>query len=124
VSRGSRDTYLQRLSFQQMVQTMGTGQIVVTAAGLDALGPDFAPLPTGEALRAHRLQTLPEGERRILAVLLEVYPKALEREVLSEQTGYLRSSRDTYLQRLRARQLVTTEGRGAVRAADTLFGPE
>jgi hypothetical protein len=119
--RSSRDTYLQRLGAQQMVQARGDGQVVTTAAGLDALGPDFVPLPTGEALRAHWMQTLPEGERRILAVLLEAYPKALEREVISEHTQYLRSSRDTYLQRLRARQLVTTEGRGAVRAADTLF---
>ena len=44
------------------------------------------PSPTGEALREHWIRELPEGERRILAVLLETYPKALEREVISEHT--------------------------------------
>jgi hypothetical protein len=36
-------------------------------------------------------------------------------------TGYKRSSRDVYLQRLGARQLVVPEGRGAVRASAELF---
>jgi hypothetical protein len=36
-------------------------------------------------------------------------------------TGYKRSSRDVYLQRLGARQLVVPEGRGAVRASVELF---
>jgi hypothetical protein len=36
-------------------------------------------------------------------------------------TEYLRSSRDTYLQKLTARELVTVEGRSRVRASDSLF---
>ena len=119
--RSTRDTYLQRLGAAGHVEIQGGGQIVASRAGLDVLGPDFAPLPTGAALRDHWLSELPEGERRILALLLEAYPKALEREVLSEQTGYQRSSRDTYLQRLKARQLVVDAGRGAVQASETLF---
>lgn len=35
--------------------------------------------------------------------------------------NYQRSSRDTYLQRLRARQLVSFEGRGMVKASEKLF---
>ena len=47
--------------------------------------------------------------------------KAADRERISEATEYMRSSRDTYIQRLRARELVEVEGRGAVQAAETLF---
>lgn len=37
-------------------------------------------------------------------------------------TGYQRSSRDAYLQRLRARRLVLDAGRGKIRATEELFG--
>lgn len=119
--RSSRDTYLQRLSAGGHIQILPAGDIVATDAGRAALGPDFEPLPTGAALRDHWLARLPEGERRILALLLEAYPKAVEREGLCEHTGYQRSSRNTYLQRLKARQLVQDAGRGTVRASDRLF---
>ena len=117
--RSSRDTYIQRLRTKGYVSVVGS-QIVATFEGLDALGPDFEPLPTGRALREHWLETLPEGERRILAELITAWPRAVPRDELSEVTGYKRSSRDTYLQRLRARQLVVTTG-GAASAAGLLF---
>lgn len=116
--RSSRDTYLQRLRERGCIDTTGS-TIRVTDAGLDALGDGFEPLPTGAALRDHWLAELPEGERRILAELLDAYPAGVPRDDLSDRTGYKRSSRDTYLQRLRARQLVTTNG--DPRAADVLF---
>jgi uncharacterized protein DUF87 len=119
--RSSRDTYLQRLGASGLIQILTAGIIAASEAGLDALGPDFEPLPTGAALREYWIRELPEGERRVLAVLLEAYPKAVDREVISEQTDYQRSSRDTYLQRLRARHLVVDAGRGLVKASDTLF---
>ena len=50
------------------------------------------------------------------------YPKAVERDAISEKSGYQRSTRDAYLQRLGARKLVVSEGRGHVRAAAELFG--
>jgi uncharacterized protein len=119
--RRTRDTYLQRLTAAGLAAIAPTGQVLATDAGVAALGPSFAPLPTGEALRAHWLTTLPEGERRILTVLVEAYPTAFEREALSGKTGYKRRTRDTYLQRLHARQLIVIEHGGAVRASDTLF---
>ncbi|MBI4636121.1 MAG: DUF87 domain-containing protein [Candidatus Rokubacteria bacterium] len=118
--RSSRDTYLQRLRERGLVESAGD-RLLPTAEGLAALGSDFAPLPIGDALREHWMTRLPEGERRVLAVLLEAFPKALERESLSVVTGYQRSSRDTYLQRLKARRLVIAEGRGHMRAAAALF---
>ncbi len=57
----------------------------------------------------------------ILQALVAAYPSSLERDALSAATGYLRSSRDTYLQRLTARRLVTSLGRGVVQASDLLF---
>ena len=57
---------------------------------------------------------------RLLSLLLDAWPDCLSRDDLSEITGYKRSSRDTYLQRLRSRQLIDTS-RGDPRAVDTLF---
>lgn len=116
--RSSRDTYLQRLRSRDLIVMTG-GTIVATDVGVEALGGDFEPLPTGAALREHWLRELPEGERRILAELVAVWPEGMHRDDLADRTGYKRSSRDTYLQRLRSRQLVTTDGEP--RAADALF---
>jgi hypothetical protein len=118
--RSSRDTYLQRLQAAGLVDVEG-GAIRATDAGVDALGSDFEPLPTGKALQKHWLDKLTGGERAILEVLLQAYPSAVPRDVISAQTDYKRSSRDTYIQRLSARKLVESVGRSAVRASATLF---
>jgi hypothetical protein len=102
-----------------VVLPTGSGKSLVIA-GTAALGPSFEPLPTGAALRRYWLDRLPAGETAILTHVLEAYPKAIERETLSERTGYKRSSRDTYLQRLSSRKLVITD-RDGVRASDNLF---
>ena len=119
--RSSRDTYVQRLRERGHVEPAGA-RLVATARGDAALGHDFEPLPTGHDLLKYWLARLPEGERRVLEIVVEAYPKAVDREVISELTGYRRSSRDTYLQRLRARQLVVGIGRGEVKASADLFG--
>lgn len=54
--------------------------------------------------------------------LAGAYPEPIERDVLSEATGYQRSSRDAYLQRMGTKRLVEVVGRGAVKASDALFG--
>ena len=119
--RSSRDTYLQRLSSAGYVQTAAGGQVRVTEAGIAALGSDYEPLPQGEALQDYWRARLPEGERRVFGVLVAAYPDAVRREQLDEETGYKRSSRDTYLQRLRSRRLVENVGPGEVRASEDLF---
>jgi hypothetical protein len=118
--RSTRDTYVQRLRERLFVAVDGE-QLVATSGGLAALGDDFQPLPTGEVLREHWLARLPEGERKLLEILVAAYPRPVDRETLSDKTGYARSSRDTYLQRLGARKLVVTERGGAVRASEELF---
>lgn len=117
--RSSRDTYIQRAREKDLLVIDGA-QVVVTAGGVNALGSDFQPLPTGAALREHWLQRLPRGEAEILRYLCDNHPDPVSRAVLSELTGYKRSSRDTYLQRLQVRQLIKTE-RGAAVTAATLF---
>lgn len=117
--KSSRDTYLQRLKSKNLVQQIGE-RIISTPEGRGALGPDVMPLPTGARLREHWLERLPEGEGRILEVLLKAHGAEVHREHLSDQTGYKKSSRDTYIQRLSARELVTTT-RDGVRASKILF---
>lgn len=116
--RSTRDRYLQFLQQKGYVQA---GELIVaTADGLAALGDRFEPLPTGEALLQYWLRRLPEGERRILDVVVAGYPDAVDREAISEATGYKRSTRDRYLQFLATRRIVKSE-RDGVRAAGELF---
>jgi hypothetical protein len=57
------------------------------------------------------------GKTYTVAVLME----EMIGDELSDKTEYKRSSRDTYLQRLSARRLIETSGRGEVQAAEELF---
>jgi len=52
---------------------------------------------------------LPRGEAAVLQACIQ-YPDGLRREQLTVLTGYKRSSRDTYIQRLRERGYLTTDG--------------
>lgn len=118
--RSTRDAYIQRLALREDINISGNF-IYATQKGIDELGEDFKPLPVGAELREHLMNTLPEGERKILGVLFEKYPEAVERDKLGEDTGFKRSTRDAYLQRLNARQLVAFEGKGMVKASEKLF---
>lgn len=118
--RSSRDAYIQRLRQRRLIALTGD-TIVPTDQGIAELGKDYEPLPSGPELREHVMQRLPEGEKRMLSILIDAYPDAVARDMLSEHTGYQRSSRDAYLQRLKARQLVGFEGRGLVKASEKLF---
>jgi hypothetical protein len=120
--RSTRDAYLQRLGVAGFTNPIGN-IFLATEAGIAQLGSDFQPLPTGSALREHWLRELPEGERAVLSVLLPAYPSAVDRDLISEATGYKRSTRDAYLQRLGARKLVV-DTRDGMLASDMLFDPE
>jgi uncharacterized protein len=123
--RSTRDAYIQRLASAELIAPYGS-RFKVTSAGLAVLGPGFQPLPTGAALRAYWIGdgssggALPKGERDILAVVIEHHPNAVDRDAISERTGFKRSTRDAYLRRLANRRLVVSD-RGPVRAAATLF---
>lgn len=118
--RSSRDAYIQRLREKQFIEVSGSS-VTPTQAGIDALPADYEPLPTGQDLQAYWLARLPEGERRVLEVLIAAYPKAVDKADIDAATGYQRSSRDAYLQRMKAKRLWEKSGGGVV-AAEALFG--
>ena len=117
--RSTRDAYIARLREKGFTDQAGE-KIIATDAGRAAL-PDCEALPTGRALQEYWLARLPEGERKILEVLIQAHPEAVARADLDELTGYKRSTRDAYISRLESKELVVSE-RGEVRASDELFG--
>lgn len=117
--RSTRDAYLQRL-FAAGLAAMGSDGIVATDEGIAELGSDYEPLPTGSKLAEYWVRRLTGGERDMLAMLIDD-GGAVSRDELGESTGYKRSTRDAYLQRLQARKLVESVGRGDVRASRMLF---
>lgn len=106
--RATRNTYIQRLQQRGYVDFAQDGRVFASGTGVEALGSDYEPLPTGDALIKHHLDRLPEGESRILALLVSDGPK--NRDELTEQLGYKRATRNTYIQRLTARGLVESTG--------------
>lgn len=117
--RSTRDAYIQRLVKRFFVRVSGD-KIIAEPYGIQELGPDFTPLPTGQDLRAYLLSNLPDGEKKILSHLIDSYPEALSRDRLTELTNYQRSTRDAYIQRLGTRNLLESTSEG-VKAADKLF---
>lgn len=117
--RSTRDAYIARLRERGFVEVQAD-RVTATQAGVDAM-PHAEPLPTGAALRELLDRELPTGERQVLGVLCDRYPEAVAREELDEPTGFKRSTRDAYLSRLAAKELVLEAGRGMVKASDTLF---
>lgn len=104
--RSSRNTYLQRLSSAGFTQRAGE-RIEVTQAGVELLGDNYERLPTGAALQDYWLGKLTGGERAILDYVLRAHPAAVDREAMGSSLGYQRSSRNTYIQRLQARELLS-----------------
>lgn len=116
----SRDAYLQRLREKGFAERRGDSHLA-TQEGINALGNAFEALPTGTDLQQYWRERLPEGERKILELLLPYPLGAVSKESLEKETGYARRSVDAYLQRLTARKLVESVGRGEVRASESLF---
>ena len=67
--RSSRDAYLSRLSAAGLVGVVGN-VILAREAGLNFLGPNFEPLPTGAALIEHWRSKLPTGKRALFEAIL------------------------------------------------------
>lgn len=114
--RSSRDAYINRLQGKGYVNK----DLTPTQAGIDALGHDYEPLPTGDDLIRYWLDRLPEGERIYFEIAVEARGEYVTKEDADMRTHYKRSSRDAYLNRLQARKLIDTRP-GAYRAAPGLF---
>lgn len=120
--RSTRDAFIQRLAAKGCVVS-DDQRIHATPEGIAELGNDFTPLPTGDALREHWLAVgrLPEGERRVLEICADKYPESVTRDDIETMTGYKRSTRDAFIQRLAARRLVVAS-RGGVVMSENLHG--
>ncbi len=116
--RSTRNTYLQRL-LAALVVYENADRFVINQRGEEWLGGDYQPLPTGVDLQNYWLQKLPQGESRIFGVVL-AQPGGLSREQIGEVTGFKRSTRNTYIQRLAARELVVANGE-IIRPSEMLF---
>lgn len=83
--------------------------------------PNAEPLPVGRELQDWWFARLPKGEREILELLIDAHPRSVPRAEMDGPTGFARSSRDAYLSRLAAKELVVAQHGGEVRASDNLF---
>lgn len=117
--KSSRDTYLGKLHGRGLVLRGPEMRWSVTSAGQSAAGR-FDELPAGDKLRAYYAETLPEGESTILTFVASRHPHVVTRDLISEATGYKKSSRDTYIGKLFTRRLLEKTAVG-VRASDLLF---
>jgi hypothetical protein len=92
----------------------------ITAEGIDALGDQYEPPPTGRGLVDYWMSRLGKAESAILQVLLDAWPRMLTRNEMAEAAGYsVKSSGfDGAIARLRALQLA--DGQGGLRAVDEL----
>jgi len=116
----TRNAYILRLREKGLLGEDGD-RIYATPEGIAAM-PNAEPLPTGEALRDFWYGELPSGERQVLQILIEAYPNTVEKPAIDEATGFKLSTRNAYLLRLGAKELVVEVGRAEVKASDTLFG--
>ena len=119
--KSSRDTFIKLLKAKGYVVEGEDKILRATPAGREALPDDReGHLPTGARLLAYWRERLPDGERRVLEVAVREYPAPVSREQLDRVTGYKKSSRDTFIKRLKAQRLVTSVG-SDVRASPLLF---
>jgi hypothetical protein len=94
--------------------------IAITEAGLGALGGDWEPLPSGQALIDHWIGQLSKAEAAALRVLLAEWPGALPKSEIAARAGYAAEGGgfNNALSRLRTLQLI--DGYGEIRADETL----
>ena len=101
----------------------GRDVLTITAPGRAALGP-WEPLPApGPALLEHWAGHLGKAERAVLGALAQAHPGALTKEQLGAATGYEASGGGFNNALSRLRTLALIEGRGALRASDTVCLP-
>lgn len=95
-------------------------RLVITAAGLNALGP-YEPLPHGRALLDHWCGQLSKAERKALETLAEVFPRTLSKAQLAARAGYEANGGgfNNALSRLRTLELIS--GKAEIRASQDLF---
>jgi hypothetical protein len=120
---GTFDTYVGTLTRHDLAEKIEGGRLCITQAGLEFIGDEaLAPPKTTAELIAMFSGRLREGERRMLAELVDAYPDPITRDELARRTGYTRSGTfDTYVGTLTRNLLIVKEGGGVLRANEWLF---
>lgn len=110
-----------RLNTRDLVRYAGSDRIALTDEGRALAATPDAPLTT-EQLQNLVLARLPGPERRILQVLLNEFPRTMNKSELAEAAGYaLGGAFNNPLGRLRSLGLIDYPERGTARARDLLF---
>jgi phage terminase small subunit len=101
--------------------TGNNDNLQITPEGVKILGK-WTPLPRGAALVDYWVTHLNPAEGKMLRVLVEAYPKPLDRDTVAERAGYSTTSGhvDNSLGRLRTMDLIRG-GNSAITASDDLF---
>jgi Mn-dependent DtxR family transcriptional regulator len=106
--------YVGRLAAVGLVERV-LGGLLITDAGKTKVPAGTKPYPRGKALIEHLIRTLPEGESRVLAEVLEAHPNAAQIQELQVATKYAPRSITNYAGRLTARRAIVRVGRGALK---------
>jgi len=118
--KDTRNKYIRQVLDADLVVENGD-KICITPDGIQALGNNYQPLPTGDDLRSHWMRELPEGEKKIFSVVCEVYPNSVSREEVTNLTGYLKDTRNKYIRQLEKRFLVVSDSKSQIRANENLW---
>lgn len=98
--------------------------LAITAAGLDTIGNDYAPLPTGQALLERWASRLGKAPRLIMEALATAWPDTMTKDEVAAVTGYEPNGGgfNNALSRLRTLELIERVG-SSIRASEDLLDP-
>jgi len=106
-----------------LVEYPGSSSVRLTSAGREKAAPKATPATTRD-IQDRIVSLLGGASGRILAPLIEVYPRALVREHVAAKAGYRHLNSKGFVNaigRLRTLGFVDYPSRGEVRATDLLF---
>lgn len=117
---GGFNNSISKLRINMMIKGSGD-DLAITEVGLITIGNNFEQLPTGEALHQYWYNKLGKCEKTILKILVDAHPMGMQKEGLGQVSGYSFSSGgfNNALSTLRTLELI--EGRGEIKASDSLF---
>lgn len=120
---GTFRSYLSKLRISGLIEEPDKDTVALSAAGANMMASQLGSgAPSVGDLVEMWNRKLDAGARRMLALLVELYPDGLTRAELGERTevSYTSGTFRSYLSKLRVNRLIAEEG-GLVRAGEALF---
>lgn len=119
---GTFRTYLSRGRTEGWIVEEGH-RILITEAGVAALGDKIETLPHGQGLRNFWLGQLTGKAVDMLTAICQVYPESITRQQIGEAVSiaHEHGTFRTYLSKLRTLELVHVVGQGELKASAELF---